>query len=82
MDFVKWLLELLGRIILVFHPKKKMEAIIEIFSDAQEKTRWRIKAKNGKIIASSGQGFKNKEDAVDIVERISAGLKIVKRIIK
>ncbi len=33
----------------------------EIFKDAAEKFRWRLKAPNGEIIASSGEAYESKD---------------------
>ncbi len=35
----------------------------ELYKDKKKEWRWRLKASNGKIIADSGEGYKNKEDA-------------------
>lgn len=34
----------------------------EIYQDAEDKWRWRLKSANGDIIADSGQGYERKED--------------------
>jgi uncharacterized protein YegP (UPF0339 family) len=34
--------------------------------------RWRLRAANGRIIATSGEGYRNKQDCLDIVEKIQA----------
>jgi uncharacterized protein YegP (UPF0339 family) len=41
-----------------------------IFQDQQEGHRWRLKATNGQIIATSGQGYKDKRDCKNAIERI------------
>lgn len=48
----------------------------EIYKDASGSWRWRLKAANGSIVASSGESFSSKEAAqngVDVVKRIAAG---------
>jgi len=35
----------------------------ELYSDNAGEIRWRLKAKNGRVIATSGEGYKNKSDA-------------------
>jgi len=35
----------------------------EIYKDASGEFRWRLRAKNGRIIANSGDGYKNRADA-------------------
>jgi uncharacterized protein YegP (UPF0339 family) len=42
----------------------------EIYEDAAKEHRWRLKAANGKIIATGGQGYKAKADAKGAVEKI------------
>lgn len=40
-------------------------------SEANSEYRWRLKAANGKVIATSGEGYKNKGDcqhAIDVVK--------------
>jgi uncharacterized protein YegP (UPF0339 family) len=44
----------------------------EIYRDRANEHRWRLKATNGQIIASSGQGYKDKRDAKNAIDRIKA----------
>ncbi len=44
----------------------------EVYPDAKDEYRWRLKAGNGKILATSGQGYKAKADCTRMVERIKA----------
>lgn len=42
----------------------------EIYRDNSDEYRWRLKSTNGKIIADSGEGYKNKSDCeygIDLV---------------
>jgi len=42
------------------------------FKDHKGEWRWHLKAANGRIIADSGEGYKNKEDClndIDLVKR-------------
>ncbi|HST57039.1 MAG TPA: DUF1508 domain-containing protein, partial [Longimicrobium sp.] len=41
------------------------------YKDSKGEWRWRLKAKNGDIIADSGEGYKNKSDCL-------AGIALVK----
>ena len=44
----------------------------ETYTDAASDTRWRLKSTNGQIIASSGQGYKDKRDcehAIDVIKK-------------
>jgi uncharacterized protein YegP (UPF0339 family) len=42
----------------------------ETYQDAKKEHRWRLKATNGQIIATSGQGYKDKRDCKNAIERI------------
>jgi uncharacterized protein YegP (UPF0339 family) len=42
----------------------------EIYQDAAKEYRWRLKAGNGEILATAGQGYKAKVDCQKGVERI------------
>ena len=42
----------------------------EIYKDRGGEHRWRLKSSNGQIIASSGQGYKDKRDCKNAIERI------------
>ena len=44
----------------------------EIYQDSKEQHRWRLKADNGKILATSGQGYKAKADCKKGIERIKS----------
>tara|TARA_B100001778_G_scaffold330827_1_gene334004 strand:- start:28166 stop:28435 length:270 start_codon:yes stop_codon:yes gene_type:complete len=35
----------------------------ELYRDASDEYRWRLKARNGRVIATSGEGYVNKADA-------------------
>jgi uncharacterized protein YegP (UPF0339 family) len=41
-----------------------MAGKFEIYKDKSREFRWRLIHTNGNIIADSGQGYKNKEDAI------------------
>jgi uncharacterized protein len=42
----------------------------EIYKDRSDEHRWRLKSSNGQVIASSGQGYKDKRDCKNAIERI------------
>src|SRR4051812_30799754 len=44
----------------------------EVTRDAAKEFRWRLKAANGKILATSGQGYKAKADCLNGIKRIQA----------
>ena len=51
----------------------------QIFQDKSGEYRWRLKAANGQIIATSGEGYKAKADAergVQIVQQNATAAKI------
>lgn len=43
---------------------KVHESVIDMYQDAKDEWRWRIRSGNGSIIADSGEGYKNKGDAL------------------
>ena len=45
----------------------------EVYQDVKMQYRWRLKAANGQVIATSGQGYKAKADCVNAVEIIKQG---------
>ena len=45
----------------------------EVYEDAKKEFRWRLKAGNGQVIATSGQGYKDKRDCKKGVETIMTG---------
>jgi uncharacterized protein YegP (UPF0339 family) len=42
----------------------------EVYEDAAKEFRWRLKAGNGEILATAGQGYKAKADCMKGVERL------------
>ncbi len=42
---------------------------IQIFQDVAGEFRWRIVAGNGEVVASSGEGFRDKTDVLRAVRR-------------
>ncbi len=42
----------------------------ETYQDARKEHRWRLKSSNGQIIATSGQGYKDKRDCKSAIDRI------------
>ena len=53
---------------------------VEVYRDAQGFWRWRRKAANGEIVADSAEGYWNRVDALDMAERVNAGLPIEQEI--
>ena len=51
----------------------------ETYQDAKKEHRWRLKATNGQIIATSGQGYKDKRDcenAIDVIKKGAENAKV------
>lgn len=42
----------------------------ELYTDKADEFRWRLRAKNGNIIATSGEGYKNKSDAEHAIQLV------------
>jgi|SRR4051794_27794898 uncharacterized protein YegP (UPF0339 family) len=45
----------------------------EVYKDAKEEFRWRLKSRNGQIIGTSGAGYKDKSDCKHGIELIQKG---------
>lgn len=43
---------------------------LHLYQDASREWRWRLKARNGNILADSGEGYKRKQAAVRIARRL------------
>ena len=52
------------------HAGMAADATFEIYQDARKAYRWRLKATNGQVIATSGQGYKDKRDRDNAIDRI------------
>jgi uncharacterized protein YegP (UPF0339 family) len=50
----------------------------ETYRDQKEEHRWRLKATNGQIIATSGQGYKDKRDCEHAIDVIKKGAETAK----
>lgn len=48
---------------------------IEVYQDKADEWRWRVKS-GSNIIADSGEGYKNRQDCVDMVQSIFTTLDI------
>lgn len=44
----------------------------EVYKDAQGQWRWRLKAANHEKIASSGEGYTNKQDCLHAIELVKS----------
>lgn len=47
-----------------------MAANFELYKDASDEWRWRLRHENRKIIADSGEGYHNKADALQGIESV------------
>lgn len=50
------------------------EEHVELYVDAADQYRWRRKAENGEIVSDSSEGYWNRDDCLDMAERINPGL--------
>ncbi|MFP4188522.1 MAG: YegP family protein, partial [Halobacteriales archaeon] len=41
-----------------------------VFKDAADEWRWRLVSSNGRIIADSGEGYTERNDAVEALKRV------------
>lgn len=49
---------------------------VEVYKDASGDHRWRLRnAKNGRVMADSGEGYKRRAAAVAAWEKVAAGLR-------
>lgn len=44
-------------------PQENAPKEFELYTDERGEFRWRLRARNGRVIATSGEGYINKEDA-------------------
>jgi uncharacterized protein len=53
--------------------KGKSNLTLEVYKDASEGFRWRLRAGNNQIIATSGAGYKSKSDCMHGIDVIKTG---------
>jgi uncharacterized protein YegP (UPF0339 family) len=51
---------------------------IETYRDATGEHRWRCRATNGRIVATSGEGYGNKQDMLDTIANLQLGFQQAK----
>jgi hypothetical protein len=44
--------------------------LVRVYRDADDEWRWSAQASNGEKVADSGEGYLNKQHAVDMAERL------------
>jgi uncharacterized protein YegP (UPF0339 family) len=50
--------------------EKKPAATFEVYKDKSGQFRWRLRMQNSKVIASSGEGYKEKDSALKAIESV------------
>lgn len=55
-------------------PKSPFPYVFDVYKDARGEWRWRLWAKNGKIVADSGEGYKRRGGAVAACDRLVDGV--------
>ncbi|NLV04875.1 DUF1508 domain-containing protein [Haloarcula rubripromontorii] len=53
-------------------PESAVDDGFEVYEDAGEEWRWRLRADNGELVADSGEGYANRSKAMDAVERVQS----------
>ena len=48
---------------------------LEIYQDRRKEWRWRLRARNGNIMAVASEGYKNFQDCTDAVDSIAEHFK-------
>lgn len=49
---------------------------VNVYKDAAGEFRWQRTAVNGNIVATSGEGYKNAEDCIDMATKLNKGAAI------
>ena len=47
-----------------------------VYKDTSDEYRWRLKADNGETVGDSGEGYKNKNDILEIIGNINDDFEI------
>ena len=50
--------------------EKKADAAFEVYKDKAGEYRWRLRMKNTKVIATSGEGYKEKESCLKAIDSV------------
>jgi uncharacterized protein YegP (UPF0339 family) len=61
-----------------FAQKDDKKATFEVYQDAKKEWRWRFKAPNGAIIATPGEGYKDKASATKAIESLQKDADLLK----
>ncbi len=65
--------------------RRSAGATFEIYQDARKEYRWRLKAGNGQVIATSGQGYKAKADCrhgIEVIQKEAAAARVEEAVAK
>ncbi len=46
--------------------------MFHIYKDKANEYRWRLKSRNGKVVADSGEGYKTKKRCEQMIEKIAS----------
>lgn len=49
---------------------QKRQPVIDIYRDASGEWRWRLRATNGRVIADSGEGYRDRRGVMRAVEAL------------
>ena len=55
---------------MIKRPTSKYPHVFDVYRDTVGEWRWRLWAKNGKVVADSGEGYKRKAGAVRTCEKV------------
>jgi uncharacterized protein YegP (UPF0339 family) len=55
-------------------PKSNKTFVFDIYKDVTGDWRWKLWAKNGKVVADSAEGYKNRNHALTMVGKIKEGM--------
>ncbi len=47
----------------------------EVYRDEKGEFRWRLRARNGRILSDSGEGYKRRGKAIRAIEKIILGIR-------
>jgi uncharacterized protein YegP (UPF0339 family) len=55
-------------------PKSNAPYVFDVYKDTRGEWRWRLWAKNGKIVADSAESYRNKAHTITMCDRLTDGL--------
>jgi uncharacterized protein YegP (UPF0339 family) len=51
-------------------PRSSKKFVFDVYQTTDGEWRWRLWSRNGRIVADSGEGYKRRQDAVRMCERL------------